>query len=187
MPSLSQNCKEHLFTGDYIHVKFSRDKKDCWPIFFEAIMKEDSISANLEDLDGFVKSLYSIAAFVPTSPYMYFDTFASVFGCSKYDESLYYDVNAFINDYYTQFERLEKKGKIKLDTGDTLEYSFFNIRGVFSEIDKRKYIHPRIDMKDSSDGIRLSQVNRIIIPIAISCYKVAEKQLVIISQTHEKK
>lgn len=184
--SHSQECWNRLFAEDYTHIRFSYYKEDNWPIFFEAVLKSDTLSVNFERLDVFLQSLYIDAAFVPMSYFMNHHYFAEIFGCSKYDKTVYTDFNIFKNDYYQQFRNLEKKGKITLASGEILEYSYFDIRGVFSEIDKQKYVCLETNMGDTydtSNGISFSFVNKVIVPIAISNYKKKEKNLVFISST----
>lgn len=176
----AQDFEHQLFAENYVHVRFSCYKKDQWPVFFDAVLKSDSLSVNIENLDEFVTSLYSAAAFVPMSTDIHLDAFAKVFRSSKYDRQLYSDVNFFMNDYYAQFDRFAKRGEIKLATGHVLKYLYINIRGVFSEIDKAK-----CGMYDTSNGIEFSRVNKIIVPIAISNCKEAEKDLVVIAHIHK--
>ena len=178
--SHAQKCEYHLYAENYIHVRFSCHRKDNWPIFFEAFLKNDTLSVNLENLDEVVASLYSVAEYVPMSPNICLDAFAKVFRISKYDRELYDDINFFINDYYNQFDKYRKEGALKLGTGDVLKFSYANVRGVFTEIDKSKYISSGQELLDTSNGIKLSLTNKVIVPVAVSNFSGSERDLVIV-------
>lgn len=156
---------DSLCAGEYTYVEFVRVGNDVHPLVFAAAFKQDTLAINLNNMHLFIKSIYSLAPYVPVSNSAYAKCYETVFGRSQ---EVFDDCSLFINEFNCEFNRLKNKGSILLATGERVYYYSCSIRGVFLATNKDKFWH---NAQSSMSMLDPTYVDEIIVPIAISNYK----------------
>ena len=64
---LAQNKDYSFFCGEYTFISFAYVDSNDWPVFFNTIVKSDSINVDTTDLNSFTKSVYSDNSFISQS------------------------------------------------------------------------------------------------------------------------
>lgn len=157
---LAQNRDYSLFCGDYTFISFMWSKTNAWPVYFNTVVKQDTIYADITNLDTFAKSVYSVNPYVP----VYDNPYQSAINimCGKSYETYGFGLE-LLNKFTDEFNETAKEGKIKILTGGYIYYKYADLKAIFIELDKlRDWRHL------SSNEIRDSSiVNRMVLPISI--------------------
>ena len=165
---LSQNC--NLYGEHYIYIKLEAERKNNYPIIFSAVTKMDSINVCLSNLDCFVGSIYSSCSFTPLSSSSFIKAFQIVYG----DTMKIYDLQRqFMIDFFSHVDQFKREITLELKTGEKIYVEYSDVTGVFYRGDK-SFIEESI----ISIGLPEEYITApVIIPIALTDYRVPEREL----------
>ena len=80
---VAQCANELLFGARCTFVMFVYKIPSGYPVFWDAVVLQDTVSVDVSELDSFVESLFRSALYVPVSDVSYQRGFDSVFGYDK--------------------------------------------------------------------------------------------------------
>lgn len=145
-----------LYGSRYNYVSMKRVAKNEYPICFDTYVGQDTIHADFKDFDSFVKSIYQENPFAPVSTHALATSYGIVFG----DYAKYYDDSMlFLSDFSRANEEYSLKSEIKLDSGETIIYEYFNITGIFCDINRNLIVDKMRFWDLSTTSIGISDEN----------------------------
>ena len=170
--ALAQNKDYSFFCGEYTFISFAYVDPNDWPVFFNTIVKSDSINVDTTDLSSFTKSVYSDNPFISDTEFTYKRAIDIMYE-NKIEN---YDFcHKLSNRFAEEFDNVAQKGKIKLATGNTVCYKFASINALFIEFDDLS----AWGRFSSIEDIDFNNVKRIVLPISVAEFKKKEKGICI--------
>ena len=120
-----------LVGGNYTCIYFYVDRINNWPIFFEAMTKNDSIKVDLSNFDTFVESIFQSCYYVGDSPS--WNIFYDLFGRSGQIDNIW---ALTVSTYNNKFKEFESATELYLQTGETVNVYYCDVWGIFARFGK---------------------------------------------------
>ena len=122
-----------LVGGNYTCIDFYVDRKNNWPIFFEAMTKNDSIKVDLSNFDKFVESVFQSCSYVGNSTSTYWNIFYDLFGRSGQTDDI---CSLTVSEYGNKFKKFDRKTTLYLQTGEKVDVNYCDVWGIFARFGK---------------------------------------------------
>lgn len=112
------------------------NKGEAYPVLFEMLTKQDSITVDVSDFESFLKDVYKGNVYLSSSEVAYQKAFEMVFKKSK---DTYYNCRLFYSGFNNDSFERRKTNQLVLSTGETIKYGYCKFAGVFLKIPKKDF------------------------------------------------
>ena len=167
--SMGTETQPKLFGGKYNYISIVVVLGEhSWPIYFNVATLNDTIFANTECVDSFVKSICKGNLYISAA---HDEAFELVYKDKK-DYKVSKNSIDCIGDFYFDLYD-DKKGTkfLTLKTGAKVSYNSASVHCIFTELDKQKYWK----ISNTSENLQDADsclVERIAVPVAVAKYNI---------------
>ncbi len=147
-----------IVVKDIYYISINIYSNHNYPTMFDVVLnKNDSLLVDTSNKKNFINGILHNSSYVPRV--WSSDVFIKYYGDTDFDTG-----NRFRNMFYELMEKNGKKEEIKLTSGEIVSITYFELKGVFVQLDKEISFSLGLDQNDNP------KVNRPYIPFAITEY-----------------
>ena len=146
----------NFFVKNVYYISIDIDSKYNYPIMFDVVLnKKDSLLIDTSSKTDFISRILHNSIYVPRC--WSSDLFLKLYGETGIDT-----YNRFRNVFFDEMEKNGRKKTIKLTSGEIVNITYFELKGVFIQLDKEISFSYGLNKEDNP------KVNSPFIPIAIT-------------------